>query len=51
MKVEGDLFDISGEVSYAGQEPWVIGSTIRHNIIFGQYYDGKRFLKDYNNLF
>lgn len=32
-------------LSYAAQEAWVFGSTVRQNIIFGQPYDRQRYQK------
>ena len=34
---------VKGGLSYAGQESWVFGSTVRQNILFGQPYDRQRY--------
>lgn len=34
---------VNGSLSYAGQEAWVFGSTVRQNILFGQPYDRSRY--------
>ncbi|XP_023313499.1 multidrug resistance-associated protein 4-like [Trichogramma pretiosum] len=34
---------VKGSVSYASQEAWVFGATVRQNIIFGQAYDRQRY--------
>ncbi|CAH1104964.1 unnamed protein product [Psylliodes chrysocephalus] len=40
--VHGEMA-IRGQVSYASQEPWVFGGTIRQNILFGEEYNKKRY--------
>ncbi|XP_076757866.1 ATP-binding cassette sub-family C member 4 [Xylocopa sonorina] len=42
--VEGHV-QVNGTLSYAGQEAWVFGSTVRQNILFGQPYDRHRYQK------
>ncbi|XP_043261450.1 uncharacterized protein LOC122402590 [Colletes gigas] len=34
---------VNGSLSYAGQEAWVFGSTVRQNILFGQPYERQRY--------
>ncbi|XP_063977602.1 ATP-binding cassette sub-family C member 4-like [Diachasmimorpha longicaudata] len=43
MYIAGGRVDIKGGISYASQEAWVFGSTVRQNIIFGQPYDRQRY--------
>ncbi|XP_075236427.1 ATP-binding cassette sub-family C member 4-like [Lycorma delicatula] len=40
--IKGNI-EIQGSVSYASQEAWVFGSSVRQNILFGQPYDRKRY--------
>ncbi|XP_017890591.1 multidrug resistance-associated protein 4-like [Ceratina calcarata] len=45
VDVTGGYVKVNGTVSYAGQESWVFGSTVRQNILFGQPYDRHRYQK------
>jgi ABC-type multidrug transport system fused ATPase/permease subunit len=35
----------AGGVAYAAQEAWVMASTVRENIIFGEAFDADRYKK------
>lgn len=37
--------NVSGEVSYASQEPWLFAGSVRTNILFGQAMDKHRYKK------
>jgi len=41
---EGQI-KLNGKVSYASQETWVFGASIRQNILFGQSYERHRYQK------
>ncbi|XP_071455801.1 probable multidrug resistance-associated protein lethal(2)03659 [Hetaerina americana] len=43
MPTTSGTMQIKGHVSYASQEPWVFGGTIRQNILFGNKYDERRY--------
>ncbi|GJQ86168.1 hypothetical protein Trydic_g13445 [Trypoxylus dichotomus] len=36
---------LGGRISYSSQEPWLFGSTVKRNILFGQEYDKRHFNK------
>ncbi|KAJ8983678.1 hypothetical protein NQ317_003466 [Molorchus minor] len=40
--LEGSV-DIAGTLSYASQEPWLFGGSVRQNIIFGQEFEPKKY--------
>ncbi|XP_018565518.1 probable multidrug resistance-associated protein lethal(2)03659 isoform X2 [Anoplophora glabripennis] len=40
--VEGTV-RVDGSLSYASQEPWLFGGSVRQNIVFGQAFDPKKY--------
>ncbi|XP_058800223.1 ATP-binding cassette sub-family C member 4-like [Phymastichus coffea] len=45
LKVLQGNTEVKGSISYADQDAWVFGATVRQNIIFGQKFDRHRYQK------
>lgn len=45
ITLTGGQIRVNGSISYAGQEAWVFGATVRQNILFGQPYERHRYQK------
>ncbi|KAF6216023.1 hypothetical protein GE061_000360 [Apolygus lucorum] len=45
LNVQSGDVRTSGELSYASQEPWIFGGTVRENILLGLPYNRKRYEK------
>ncbi|KAK0161584.1 hypothetical protein PV327_010040 [Microctonus hyperodae] len=45
MTIVDGYMDIKGQLSYACQDAWVFGASVRQNIIFGATYDRQRYQK------
>ncbi|KAF2881310.1 hypothetical protein ILUMI_24866 [Ignelater luminosus] len=43
IKRDQGTVDICGKLSYASQEPWLFPGTVKQNIIFGEWFDEKRY--------
>lgn len=43
MPIHTGTVTINGALSYASQEPWLFTGSVRHNILFGQPYDRRRY--------
>ena len=43
LKIRGGSIEVNGKLSYASQEPWIFGGTIRENILFDLDYDGEKY--------
>ncbi|KAJ2084200.1 hypothetical protein H4R24_000273 [Coemansia sp. RSA 988] len=45
LKLASGKSCISGSAAYVGQVPWIMGSSIRENILFGKAFDGDLYAK------
>ncbi|XP_011877742.1 PREDICTED: probable multidrug resistance-associated protein lethal(2)03659 [Vollenhovia emeryi] len=45
INLTGGQVKVNGDISYASQEAWVFGATVRQNILFGQTYERQRYQK------
>ncbi|KAI8324835.1 P-loop containing nucleoside triphosphate hydrolase protein, partial [Martensiomyces pterosporus] len=45
MELAGGTSHVSGSVAYVGQKPWIMGTTIRDNILLGRDFDEQYYWK------
>ncbi|KAJ8918453.1 hypothetical protein NQ315_008150 [Exocentrus adspersus] len=43
LPAQNGTIDVKGTISYASQEPWLFGGSVRQNIIFGQEFNQKKY--------
>jgi ABC-type multidrug transport system fused ATPase/permease subunit len=43
MNLQEGAVGVVGSIAYCDQRPWVLNTTVRENILFGQPYDEERF--------
>lgn len=43
LQLNSGICDINGEITYAGQEPWLFSGTVRENVLFGLDFDKQRY--------
>lgn len=36
---------VGGSIAYASQDPWILNTTFRENILFGESFDNKQYYK------
>lgn len=45
LELDSGTVTVNGSISYASQEPWLFGGTVRSNIIFVEDFDAHRYSK------
>lgn len=45
LKLTRGTSEINGQISYADQDAWVFGASVRQNILFGRKFDRQRYAK------
>jgi ABC-type multidrug transport system fused ATPase/permease subunit len=45
MNNESSSVTINGSVAYASQMPWILSDTIKNNILFGEPFEARRYVK------
>ena len=45
MKVEQGRVSVDGSFAYVSQQAWIMNNTLRENILFGETFDAKKYVR------
>lgn len=44
LKLQNGHVSIDGSIAYVSQQAWIMNCSLKDNILFGESFDGKRFI-------
>ena len=50
MKIDQGRVSVDGSFAYVSQQAWIMNSSLRDNILFGEAFDPKRYLPSVINV-